>query len=689
MALTREKLIEDIIAKFLDKGDEPDVLKANSECIAYILDNCEITIPQENTYFGRINSESILKDDLFPLRRPAVRQKMIDAGLLAGQKVWAHIGNYDFGHTNAEWQTIFSLGIPGLRDRAVRFLARPENDASQKRFYENVIFVYDAAIRFMLRMAENADKAGKPQMAQGLRNLTEKAPQNLFEAMQLSILWYHLQSVTECTILRTLGRLDKLYFPFWVMEDREKAADMIREFLLEIDRLDAPANMPYAVGGTDDHGHDQINELSYEFLRLYKELAPPRVKFHILVTDNTPVDYIASAMDGIRSGCNSIVFMSDSKIIESLEKIGIEHEDAVNYHVVGCYECGGEGEIASTCNGRISIPKALEYALNDGIDVLTGYQVGLPVENEIRTFEDLMTEFRRQLAWLCRRSIQATNIFEAGYAELHAAPFLSSTYTHAMEQGKDVYCGYGAKYNNSSINGIGIATAADALYALKKIVFEEKRFTLEQFNNILLSDWEGQEALRLTIKNKFPKFGQNDEQVDSIAADISRTLAKNISGVPNVKGGVYRLGLLSIDWRWKAGAKTPATADGRRSGETFSQNASAAFGADKEGATAHLLSAAKLDASNTPNATIIDIDLHSSAVRGENGLNSMVSALLTFFKAGGFSVHYNVLDTETLKKAKENPEAYPNLQVRLCGWNELFNSLTEKEKDDFIARSMA
>ena len=146
--------------------------------------------------------------------------------------------------------------------------------------------------------------------------------------------------------------------------------------------------------------------------------------------------------------------------------------------------------------------------------------------------------------------------------------------------------------------------------------------------------------------------------------------------------------MFSIDWRWDFGLKTAASANGRHSGETLSQNTSASFGADKEGATAHLISAARIDMSKTPNGAIVDIDLHSSAVQGENGITALVSSLKTYFELGGFAVHYNVLDTDILIDAKKNPEKYPSLQVRLCGWNVLFSTLSEKEKDEFIARSM-
>jgi formate C-acetyltransferase len=146
------------------------------------------------------------------------------------------------------------------------------------------------------------------------------------------------------------------------------------------------------------------------------------------------------------------------------------------------------------------------------------------------------------------------------------------------------------------------------------------------------------------------------------------------------------LGLFSIDWRWEFGAHTAASADGRRCGEPISQNASATFGGDREGATAHLLSVASLDSSHTPNGTVADVDFHSSAVRGENGLEAMYAALRAYFDLGGFAVHFNVLDRGVLIEARNDPAKYPTLQVRLCGWNVLFSSLTDREKDEFILR---
>jgi formate C-acetyltransferase len=380
--------------------------------------------------------------------------------------------------------------------------------------------------------------------------------------------------------------------------------------------------------------------------------------------------------------------MSDRRVIEALEKQGVAHQDAVDYHVVGCYECGGAGELTCSCNARVNIPKALELALNGGRDMLTGKQIGLENDGHFESFDALYREFERQLTYLCKCAMTVTDLYESRYAEIHSAPILSGTYTSALQKGADLYLDYSAKYNSSSLNAIGLATATDSLAAIRKAVFEDKTLTLGEFTEILKSDWKGQEPFRLLVKNKYPKYGQGDIRTDEIAKRTVDVLSDTVSYKPNAKGGSWRLGLFSINWRWRIGQKTAASADGRRSGETLSQNTSASFGADKEGATAHLISAARIDMSKTPNGAIVDIDLHSSAVRGENGITALVSSLKTYFELGGFAVHYNVLDTEVLLDAKKNPEKYPSLQVRLCGWNVLFSTLSEKEKDEFIARSM-
>ena len=687
MSLSREELIKNMISNY-DASEMSDVLEIDCRNVVFLLENCEITIPEDNRFFVCVNCGGI-ENQIYKKRIEKFDYLLQQSGLMDGMEALAYTGCHDFGHTSAEWESVVKLGIAGLVKRISQYAENCGNDSKKQRFFREISKVYDAALNFMKRAADTAKFHGKQEMAQGILNLTKNAPSDLFEAMQTTIIYYVLQQMFDGTILRTFGRIDSLLYPFFVKDKDSDVEQMVVHYLQEIDRLDPPAaNIPFALGGTDLEGKSLINELSYMILDAYTKAGTHNLKFHLLCSENTPDEIIKNGLDAVRNGNNSIVFMSDGKIIESLEKLGEEHKDAVNYHVVGCYECGSDGEITSSCNARVNIPMALELALNSGKTMLTNKQAGLENSGCFDSYDALYTEFKKQLVHMCKCAMKVTDIYETNYKHFHSAPILSGTYTSALENGGDLYCDYSAKYNNSSVNAIGLATAVDSLAAIKKAVFDDKIMTLNEFKEILKNNWEGKEAFRLLVKNKYPKFGINDKNTNVLAKDITDVLYDAVSGKPNAKGGVYRLGLFSIDWRWEFGSKTAASADGRLAGEPLSQNTSASFGADRDGATAHLLSVASIDASKTPNGTIVDIDLHSSAVQGENGLNTLFSSLKTYFELGGFAVHYNVLDTAVLKDAKLNPDKYPNLQVRLCGWNVLFSSLSEKEKDEFIARSI-
>lgn len=685
---------EDLKAYALERAlqIEDDVFATECETVSFLLDNCDITVPDASRYFVKVNCGGI-QGLAWQKRAERFKDEFASSPYYAGHRQLAFTGDYDFGHTSAEWESVIGLGIYGLKKRIEEYYDRTrnsesdENTAKKLAFYEGLLKVYGAALRFMARAAEAARGCGKNEMANGLDNLCKGAPANLFEAIQTVFVYYVLQHHAAGTNLRTLGRLDSLLYPFYANEEAESAEKMMIDMLKEIDAEKVEANIPFALGGSGADGNTLANPLTELILDCYAKADTAYVKLHLLVSKDMPRSIVRKALYHVRNGSNSIVFMSDEKVIESLVKLGEEQRYARNYHVVGCYECGSDGEITCSCNARVSVPKALEYALNGGNDVLSGRQIGLPCKTEYESFEELFAEFTRQLTFLSDCAMKITDLCEKHYAECHAAPVLSGTYTSALENGGDIYCHNGARYNNSSVNAIGLATAVDSLAAIRKLVFEDKRMTVAELSEILRNNWEGNEPLRLLIKNKYPKYGTGDASVDAIAKRTVDALHAAISGKPNVKGGVYRLGTFTIDWRWGFGKKTSASADGRKAKEPVSQNADATFGCDREGATAHLTSVAALDASRTPNGTVVDIDLHSSAVVGENGLNALAATLEAYFAMGGFAVQYNVLNTEVLLDARKYPDKYPSLQVRLCGWNVLFAALSDKEKDEFIMRS--
>ncbi|MBQ9544263.1 MAG: hypothetical protein IJV00_03965 [Clostridia bacterium] len=680
--------LEKIALQMCAEGERnnEDALKTDSRILVFLFDNCDIFLPDENRFFVGVDCCDI-QAAVAEKRASKLRKEIKNSPLYAGEKALAYTGRWDFSHTSAHWESVLSLGIAGLKNRIEEHSRREGLTPEAKSFYENLLTVYDAALRFVRRAAEKALAACKKEMGESLVRLTSNAPSSLFEAAQTVLIYYVLQTIFEGTYLRTLGRLDSLLWPFYEKEDPQTAKKIVLDLIREADRLQAPSNMPFMIGGTDENKRSLVNPLSYILLDTYRNAGTTNTKLHLLISEGTPKDLILSALDCVREGKNSIVFMSDGKIVESLVKLGEKRGDAARYHVVGCYECGADQETTCSCNARVNLAKALECTLNGGKDMLTGIKIGLEPEKPISSFDGLTAEFLRQVKYFCDCAVKITDHYEKQLYLIHSAPILSGTYPVSLEKGADIYCARGARYNNSSLNAIGLATAVDSLSAIRKLVYEQKRLTLGELTEILKNDWRDNEPLRLFAKNRAPKFGTDDPETDALAKMIVDALAEAVDRRPNQKGGVYRLGLFSINWRWDFGEKTAASADGRKSGDTLSQNTSASFGAARDGASAHLKSVAALDASEVPNGAIADIDLHSSSIRGENGLEAFYSLLTGYLGLGGFAVHFNVLDSEALKKAKADPDAYPDLQVRLCGWNVLFNSLSEKEKDEFIARS--
>lgn len=659
-------------------SNEKSTLRSDADRILYLLENASVRLTDECRFFVRLDVEE-LGPGIPRMRLQALPLSEELRRLASDSKYLAYTGSYDFGHTSPDWEAILSLGIFGLRERV---FSEGQRQPEKAAYFAILTEIYDATLDFLTRVSCEVRALGRVEMADSLLAMTHRAPETMYEALQTILVYYALQHHLEGTNVRTLGRLDTLLYPYY-QKEKEKTPALLRDFLCEIDSYRIRANMPFAIGGRLPDGSSAVSELSYAIVRAYLALDLPYTKFHLLVAQNTPTDLLELVFEGVRQGKNSVVFLSDERIVEGLVRLGETPEDAMRYHVVGCYECGGYGELTCSCNARVNLVKALELALCQGREMQSGKLLGIAHERMLESFEDLFEAFCNEVRHQLDKAISLTEGYEALYPQLHSAPYFTSTYEKALARGGDLYSDSTATYNNSSLNALGLASVTDSLYAIRRLVYEEKRMTLGELTEILQNDWQGAEALRLQILRHYPKYGMGLDEVDELARRVVDLLVQRVSGRPNKRGGVWRLGLFSINWRHEFGKKTGASANGRRNGETLSQNTGATFGADRNGITAHLRSVASLDTASTPNGAIVDLDLHKSAAE----LPHLTATLRTFFRLGGFGVHYNVLDKDTLLDAKEHPERYPTLQVRLCGWNALFAKLSEKEQDEFISRA--
>lgn len=601
----------------------------------------------------------------------------------------------DFGHTSPNSKLLLEIGFGGLLKRIETAEKRENLTPEQLEFYQSCKIVLSACTTFILRLADGIAPYDTVS-EKCLRQIASNAPTNTYEAMQLLIAYFFLHDYTFRTRVRTLGRLDVLLYPFYKRDiqsgsfTKSEIKELLKFFLNKFSAAKVPFDLPFCLGGIDEDGNETTNELSFLIVETYQELNIYSPKIHIRVSDKTPEAFIKLVLNSIRSGNNSFVFCNDAVAIPALMKVGIEERDAKNYLPIGCYEPAVWGkEIGCTGNGAINLAKAIEFAFSGGVDVQSGARIGARTsanETDFKTFEQFYGTVKTQIAYMIEKCLQYVRKIERFYHVIGPDPFHSAMYDTSVERGLDVYSG-GAKYNNSSLFFYAIATLVDSLTAVKKFVYDEKRLTLSEFFDILKNDWKGAEKLRLLVQRLPEKYGNENPLADELTKDITDFCASLTNNQPNARGGVFKASLFSIDYCFEAGKKTMATPDGRFKGETVSKNLCASYGMDKNGVLALIHSASVIDYTQFSNGSVLDVVLHPTAVQGEDGLNAFYAILKTYFDKGGFAMHGNVFSAENLKKAQKQPEKYATLQVRVCGWNAYFVSLTQEEQNAFIVQA--
>lgn len=691
-------------------GAEPETLKAEvgkimsenislsaakAKAVSYIMRNVQLDINKNEFFADKINHAEIMGEFLWrgidslthneEKETAEKAEKLITTGCITA--------GFDLGHIAPDWDFLMQNGIPGTIRRLEECKA---SNPEKSEFYDECLTVYGSIKVLLARMASAAEACGTEKSrftAHNLRSLAEYPPMTLAQAMQLTFIIYNVTMAIDNTTIRSLGGIDHLYYPFYKSDlesgrfTDSRLRELTRDFLWKLSAKKVVANVPFYICGTDSEGNDYSNEYTKVLIEEYLSLDIYDPKFHVLYSENTNTDILNLIFEAIRSGKNSFVFINTASAKNALEKIGISPEDAKRITVYGCYETSAEGtEVPCTCGAYVNLPKALELALYNGRELATNRTVGEMTGENFKSFEEFYDAVKIQLEFLTKSAMNINTAYEKHYAKILSSPLLSSTYKCSAESGIDLYHG-GAKYNNTSIIGSGLATLADSLIAVKTIVFEEHKAGFEELKKILSGNWKDCEALRMYCVNKLPKYGNNLAEADGYAKDITDFFSGLINGQSNGRGGVFRCGIFSVNMRFNFGNMLCATPDGRRKGEPTSKNAAASVGQDKNGVTAYLNSILKLDFSAFPDGCVADAVLHCSAVRGDDGLNALKGLMVSYMKRGGSAIHFNVLNPEELKKAQAEPEKYKNLQIRLCGWNVHFVDLSRKEQDEFILQS--
>ena len=658
-----------------------------------ILEEASIAIDKEDIFQEKLRGFDLMAEQRARWETDATEKflKEDTERIALANELGAYSGNSDYGHTSPNSQRLLELGFSGLLERIKVTKEGKALSEKQEAFYRSCEIVLEALISAAKRFSE-AIRPYNTDTADAFMRIADGKPENIYEAMLLTVFYFFMHERVTGTRVRTLGRLDLMLEPFYKKDIKNgrftkgEIKEMLKYFLNKFSAAEIDYGLPFCISGTKRDGTEAVSEITYLIVEAFDEISVYSPKIHVRISDNTPRDFIKLVLRCIRHGNSSFVFVNDNVTVKALVKVGIEENDALDYVPIGCYEPAIWGvEIGCTGNGYVSLPKAIELTLNGGCDLNTGARIGCEV-GRIESFDDLLGETKKQIAYMTETAMKYVTDIEGYYPLTNPDPIHSAMYDESVRKGIDLYEG-SAKYNNSTMNFFSIASFTDSMIAIKRIVFDEKRLTLEELFEILKNDWQTNMRLRAEMLRSGEKYGNGCAEADGIAKDIASYCASLVNQKPNGRGGFFKASLFSINNCYTTGRKTMATPDGRLAGAPLSKNICASVGMDKNGVTSLINSVTAIDHSDFSNGTVLDIVLHPSTVAGDDGIDAFLGLLETYLSRGGFAMHCNVFGADDLKAAQLNPEKYKNLQVRVCGWNAYFINLTKAEQDDFIKQA--
>lgn len=681
-------------------------------------------------------------------------------------------GNYFYngvGHVTVQYEKVLAIGYEGIIAQARALLEAcsvGDGDyARRSRFLQAVIISCEAVIRYARRYSALAEqmaqketeprrKAELLQIAQNCANVPAKGAKSFWEACQSFWFVQQLLQVESSGHSISPGRFDQYMYPYYKADldsgrlTREAAQELIDCVWVKLNDLnkcrDAASAEGFAgyslfqnliVGGQDREGQDVTNDLSFMCLSASAHVFLPQPSLSIRVWNGSPQSLLLRAAALTRTGIGLPAYYNDEVIIPSLMSRGLTLQDAREYNIIGCVEPQKAGKTEGWHDAAFyNMCRPLEVVFESGWD--KGEFIGVatkPVE-EMTSFEEFYDAYKQQQNYFISLLVNADNAIDVAHATLCPLPFESCMVDDCMKRGLSLQEG-GAVYNFTGPQGFGIANMADALYAVKKLVFEEKKIAMSDLKRALALNYGkglddasvkdlslrivgalkeqgvavgAQEIAQIVAqvkrmevseedKKKFqemlelidqvPKFGNDIPEVDAFARDVAYTYTKPLQEYKNPRGGMFQAGLYPVSANVPLGAQTGATPDGRLAHMPVADGVSPSAGKDVKGPTAAANSVARLDHGIASNGTLFNQKFHPTALSGEKGLDNFVALIRSYFDQKGSHMQFNVVDRETLLDAQAHPDQYRHLVVRVAGYSALFTTLSKSLQDDIIRRT--
>jgi formate C-acetyltransferase len=625
------------------------------------------------------------------------------------------------GHILPDVETWLALGVGGLRAKVTEMARRPDrqNDAAQVH-YAAAQIALDAAEVFMRRYAplarqmavveaDLARRAELEEIAEVCDWVATQPPRTFHEALQATWFLFVLLQIESNASSFSPGRLDQYMLP-WLVRDLESgcqtlesAQALLEYFWLKFNEIvllrssssaryfaGFPIGFNLAIGGQLADGSDATNLLSYMCLRAQADIGLTQPNLSVRVHAGSPQVFLEAAAFVIGKGSGMPQIFNDEVIIPAQENRGLPPEAARDYAIVGCVELSTPGRALGWSDASMfNLTRVLELTLFGGRDPQSGELIGIPGPSldEMNTFAELEAAYDAQLSHFVELMVRGCNIVDQVHAEVLPSPFLSLVILDCIERAMDVTAG-GARYNFSGVQGVQIANVADSLAAVKQAVFDEKWIGASDLLEVLRHDWANSEVLRQRLINRVPKYGNDDPRVDDFAAHWGNRYCALVEQHPTIRGGVYQPGFYTVSAHVPMGAHVGATPDGRHAGTPLADGGlSPTAGRDRRGATAVLHSVSRLNLQLASNGTLLNMKFLPSFFDGPEALPNFARLLRGFVTLQIPHIQFNVVDTETLREAQANPDAFRSLVVRVAGYSAYFTELDKALQDEIIQRT--
>ena len=630
------------------------------------------------------------------------------------------------GHMIVDIERGLKHGLRSIHDEAlqkVESLQQNPEDALTPRkiaFYKAVTIAIDGVIAYAQRCGDHAEDLAQTETAghrraellrisEACRWVPEHPARNFFEAMQCMLFMLVANQMESCEISICPGRMDQFLYPIFRKDieegtiTRQEVVELLENFQIRIGQsswlysgrqqgsLFYPKRgnlVTITLSGKDKEGHDLTNELTYLIMHAHANNRLGHPTLAVRLHENSPGALREACARLVGTGSGQPGIMNDEVMIPALTRLGYEEDDAYEYADIGCIEMGTAGtSIGPVSIGFVNLAKCLELALHNGRCPIYGEQVG-PETGDARTFQsygEILDAYARQVHFAMTQFNQSVSAIEMGHELLRPLPFMSSITDNSMESGLDLTNG-GSKYYFAGIEGIGVADIADSLAAIKKLVFEEQKITMQELVDALASNFVNNERLRLMLLNGAPKFGNDDDFADEIAREGCTVFLKEVKNHRDYWGSVYNPGIWSIELAMILGSSVGALPSGRYAFESLTEGVSPSRGCDRRGPTASVKSVAKLDHHLMENGSIFNMKFNPDTFKDEN-IDKFIDIMKTYFDLGGFQMQFTVVDRQTLLEARETPEKYRDLVVRVAGYSAYFVEQSPRVQEHIIERT--